>query len=80
MTHNPNYELSSSADTDFDDDESKGELESNVANFDLDTAPSEGKSSKHINKRNYLAKKKIEQLQEERRLRKLDEGYYDDWD
>lgn len=80
MTLNPNYELSSSADEDFDDDEPKSELDNNVADFDLDTAPIEGKSSKHINKRNYLAKKKIEQLQEDRRLRKLDEDYYDDWD
>jgi hypothetical protein len=80
MTLNPNYELPSSAEADFDDDEPKGELESNAADFDLDTAPTEGKSSKHINKRIYLAKQKIEQLQEERRLRKLDEDYYDDWD
>ena len=27
-----------------------------------------------------LAKKKIEQLQEERRLRRFNEDYYDDWD
>lgn len=80
MTLNPNYELASSADIDFNDDEPKDELDNNVADFDLDIAPTEGKSSKHINKRNYLAKKKIEQLQEERRLRKLDEDYYDDWD
>jgi hypothetical protein len=80
MTLNPNYELSSSADIDLNDDEPKYELDNNVADFDLDTAPTEGNSSKHINKRNYLAKKKIERLQEERRLRKLDTDYYDDWD
>jgi hypothetical protein len=80
MTLNPNYELPSSADIDFNDDVPKDELENNVADFDLDTAPTEGKSSKHINKRNYLAKKKIEQIQEEQRLKKLDADYYDDWD
>jgi len=80
MTLNPNYELPSSADIDFNDDVPKDELDNNVADFDLDTAPTEGKSSKHINKRNYLAKKKIEQIQEEQRLKKLDADYYDDWD
>ena len=80
MTINSNYELSSSDDIDFNDDESIDEFDNSVADFDLNTAPSEGKNSKHSNKRNYLAKKKIEQLQEERRLRKLDEDYYDDWD
>lgn len=80
MTLNPNYELPSSADIDFNDDVPKDELDNNVADFDLDTAPTEGKSSKHINKRNYLAKKKIEQIQEEQRLKKLDAYYYDDWD
>ena len=80
MTLNPNYELPSSADIDFNDDVPKDELDNNVADFYLDTAPTEGKSSKHINKRNYLAKKKIEQIQEEQRLKKLDADYYDDWD
>jgi len=80
MTLNPNYELSSSADIDFNDEKPKDELDNSVADFDLDIAPTEGNSSKHINKRNYLAKKKIELLQEERRLRKLDQDYYDDWD
>lgn len=80
MTLNPNYELPSSADIDFNDDVPKDELDNKVADFDLDTAPTEGKSSKHINKRNYLAKKKIEQIQEEQRLKKLDADYYDDWD
>lgn len=80
MTLNPDYELPTSTDVDFEGDEPKSDLDNNAADFDLDNAPSEGKSSKHINKRNYLAKKKIEQLQEERRLRKLDEDYYDDWD
>jgi hypothetical protein len=40
---------------------------------------SEEKSSKHQNKRNFLANKKIEQLQEERRFRKFDDENYDDW-
>jgi hypothetical protein len=80
MTLNPDYELPSSTDVDFEDDDPKSDLDNNVADFDLNTAPSEGKSSKHLNKRNFLAKKKIEQLEEERRLRKLDEDYYDDWD
>lgn len=59
MTLNPDYDLPSSSDVDFEDDDPKGELDNNVADFDLNTAPSEGKSSKHLNKRNFLAKKKL---------------------
>jgi len=80
MTIDSNYELSSSDDSTFNSDEPYGEFDNSIADFDLNTAPSEGKNSKKNNKRNYLAKKKIEQLQEERRLRKFDEDYYDDWD
>ena len=41
------YELSSIDDLDFNDDESKSEFDNNVADFDLNTASTEGKSSKH---------------------------------
>tara|TARA_B110001454_G_C12315609_1_gene265576 strand:+ start:252 stop:494 length:243 start_codon:yes stop_codon:yes gene_type:complete len=80
MTINSTDEIPSSDTIDFNDDDSKNEFDNNVADFDLNTAPTEGKNSRHSNKRKYLAKKKIEQLQEERRLRKLDEDYYGDWD
>jgi hypothetical protein len=80
MTIASTYELPSSNDLDFNNDESSGDGENDIAEFELNLSNSEERSSKHNNKRNFIAKKKIEQLQEERRLRKLDEGNYDDWD
>lgn len=80
MTIDSEYQLSSSDDLDFDIDDSTNELDNNVAEFELNTGPSEEKKSKQNNKRNFLAKRKIEQLKEERLLKKLEEDYYDDWD
>jgi hypothetical protein len=80
MTHDSNYELSSSNELDFNSEEPSSELDNNIAEFELSVNPSEGKSSRFSNKRNFLAKKKIEQLQEDRRLKKLDQDYYDDLD
>jgi hypothetical protein len=80
MTIASTYELPSSNDLDFNNDESSGDGENDIAEFELNLSNSEERSSKHNNKRNFIAKKKIEQLHEERRLRKLDEGNYDDWD
>lgn len=74
MSVQPDYKFESSDELDFGDDQA------NVADFELDSAPIENKKSKHNNKRNFEAKKRIEQLQEERRLKKFDENYYDDWD
>ena len=80
MNIDSDYELSSSDDLDFTCDDSSGDLENDVADFELDTSPSEEKKSKHCNKRNFNAKRKIEQLKEERLFRKFDDSYYDDWD
>ncbi len=80
MTIDYTYDLPSSNESDFDSEESSSDLENNIAEFELNVSTSEEKSTKHNNKRNFLAKKKIEQLQEERRLKKLDEDYYDDWE
>jgi len=59
------------------------EVNSNqIADFELEAEVVAKKKSKHNEKRSYLAKKKIEQLQEERRMKKFnDYDYdYDDWD
>ena len=78
MSIDSDYESSSSEELDFNSDESSSEFDNNVAEFELNISSTDVKKSKQSNKRNFLAKKKIEQLQEERRLRKLDEDYYDD--
>jgi len=80
MTIDSKYELISSDDSEFNNDNYSSDFDNNVADFDLNTAPTEVRSAKQSNKRNYLAKKKIEQFHEERRLRKLGEDYCDDWD
>ncbi|PKI18216.1 PA3496 family putative envelope integrity protein [Colwellia sp. 12G3] len=80
MANNSTYELSSSNELDFINEDPSNEGENDIAEFELNISPSEGESSKQSNKRNFLAKKKIEQLQEERRLKKFDDDYYDDWD
>jgi hypothetical protein len=80
MTTNSNYELSPADDIDFNEDDSANDYDNNIADFDLSTSPPESKNPKRNNKRNYLAQKKIELLKEERRLRKLVEDDYDDWD
>jgi len=80
MAIDPDYELPSSDELNLDSDSSSSELENDIADFELTVNSNERKSSRRNEKRSYLAKKKIEQLQEERRLRRLDEDYYDDWD
>ena len=80
MTIDSNYELSSSDDSDFNNDDSSEKFEDNINDIDFETNPDQVKSSKKNNKRSYEAKKKIELLKEERRLRKLIEDDYDDWD
>jgi hypothetical protein len=80
MTIDSNYELSSSDDSDFNNDDSSEKFEDNINDIDFETNPDQVKSSKKNNKRSYEAKKKIELLKEERRLRKLIENDYDDWD
>lgn len=80
MTIDSNYELSSSDDSDFNNDDSSEKFEDNINDIDFETNPDQVKSSKKNNKRSYEAKKKIELLKEERRLRSLIEDDYDDWD
>ena len=80
MTIDPNYELTSSNELDLDDDEAANDLDNDFATFEMNANPNEGKSSRQNNKRNFQAKRKIEQLQEARRMRKLEDDYYDDWD
>ncbi|MBA6363333.1 hypothetical protein H4J42_06225 [Colwellia sp. BRX8-8] len=93
MNINSNYELSASDEISFNydlssnegddnnnDDDNVNDSDNNIAEFELHTSPSDVKKSRHSNKRNYLAKKKIEQLQEERQLRRFTQDYYDDWD
>ncbi|MDG1751579.1 MAG: hypothetical protein P8I03_07960 [Thalassotalea sp.] len=75
-----NYEMDSSDDLNFNSDDDFSDDENNIADFELSTNPNEVKSSRQNHKRNFFAKKKIEQLQEARRMRKFDEDYYDDWD
>ena len=76
MTIDSDYELPLSDNLDV----KSSEFDNSVANFDLDTSSTDGSTPKQNNKRNYLAKKKIEQLKEERQLRKLFDDDYDDWD
>lgn len=80
MSIEPTYNLAQSDELDFSTEESSTEQSNEIAEFELNTESSEGKSSKQHNKRNYLAKKKIEQLQEERRLKRFEDDYYGDWD
>jgi hypothetical protein len=80
MTIDSNYEVATSDELDLNDDNSSREFENSVADFDLNTDPLKEKSAKHNSKRNYEAQKKIEQLKEERRLKKLINDDYDDWD
>jgi hypothetical protein len=61
----------------FEHNKNLNELESSLTEFDLSSESKESKISKHNNKRDYIARRKIEQLQEEIRLKKL---YEDDWD
>lgn len=76
MDIDPTDNLPSSDELDFDNEESSNEL----AELELNSESSERKSSKQNNKRIFLAKQKIEQLQEERRLKRFEDDYYGDWD
>ena len=78
MVIDTNYDLLSSEELNFDSEESSSNLGNEIAEFELNSGASEGKSSKKNNKRNFDAKKKIEQLQEERRLKKFEDDYYGD--
>jgi hypothetical protein len=80
MTIDSDYELPSSGDSGFNSNDSSSEIDNSVADFDLDAPSADGNTPKQNNKRNYLAKKKIEQLKEDRQLRKLFDDDYDDWD
>jgi hypothetical protein len=79
MPINSNTELPSPDDLNFDNEDSSSELEDKMTDFELSVNSAQVKSPKYNNKRNFLAKKKIELLQEERQLKKLNEDYYD-WD
>lgn len=79
MAIDTNYDLPSSEELNFDSEGSSSELGNEIAEFELNSEPNE-KSSKQNNKRNFDAKKKIEQLQEERRHKRFEDDYYGDWD
>ncbi|MCW8832994.1 MAG: hypothetical protein OQK09_03375 [Colwellia sp.] len=80
MAIDPTYDVPSSEELDFDNEESSSDLSNDIAEFELSSGSNEGKNSKAKNKRNFLTKKRIELLQEERRLKKFEDDYYGDWD
>ncbi|TPH12106.1 hypothetical protein [Litorilituus lipolyticus] len=80
MAIDPNFDESSSEELDFDNEESSSDLSNDIAEFELNSGLNVGKNSKANYKRNLLAKQRIEQLQEERRLKKFEDDYYGDWD
>ncbi|TYK65284.1 hypothetical protein [Colwellia echini] len=80
MTMNTNYELPDFDNEYFDNQGASDDIENNIAEFELSVHSTEEKSSKHNNKRNFLAKKKLEQLQKDSRRSKFDDDNYDDWD
>lgn len=71
---------SSCDELDFFENNSSIELDNDIAEFELNLDTTIRKKSKHTTKRNFIAMRKIEQLQEERRLRKINDDFYDDWD
>jgi hypothetical protein len=77
MTYDSNSEFSSTNEVDFGDDDASNQLDNDIAEFELNSTPGEGKRIKQNKKRTYHSKRKIEELQEERRLKKFDEDYYD---
>lgn len=79
MTINTNYESSSDDDFDFDTDEISNETDNDIAEFELHSSPTEAKQSKHNNKRIFLAKKKIEESQFGRKLKKYGADDDGDW-
>lgn len=80
MTIDSNYNLPSSDEPDFDNDESTSEIDDGITELELSINPELDKTAKQKNTRNHFAMRRIEQLKEERELRKLNEGYFDDWD
>lgn len=80
MAIDPTYDVSSSEELDFNNEESSNDLSNDIAEFELNSGSGEENNSKANHKRNFLAKKRIEQLQEERRLKKFEDDYYGDWD
>lgn len=75
-----NNDSISSEDLDYATDESSSDFDDNLTEIDTLDGVSDERKSKNSNKNNLLAKKRIEQLQEERELKKLIEDCYDDWD
>ena len=80
MVITSNYKLSSTDESDFTNDYTPDEFENTSVDYDFEADSTQLKVSKRDTKRSYEAKKKIELLKEERRLRKLFEDDYDDWD
>ena len=80
MSSASNYELPTTDESDFSNEDSSDELETSTVDYDFEKDPTQLKVSKRDAKRSYEAKKKIELLKEERRLKKLFENDYDDWD
>lgn len=80
MVITSNYKLSSTDESDFTNDDTPDEFENTSVDYDFEADSTQLKVSKRDTKRSYEAKKKIELLKEERRLRKLFEDDYDDWD
>ncbi|MFT6901039.1 MAG: hypothetical protein ACJAXS_001226 [Colwellia sp.] len=79
MTINTNYELSASDNVSFDDDQPSNEFDNDIAEFERHANTNDVKKSKSSKKLNFIARRKIEQLHEDRQLRKLDLNYYDEW-
>ncbi|MGB0938606.1 MAG: PA3496 family putative envelope integrity protein [Colwellia sp.] len=80
MAIDSNFDVPASESVDFDTEETLPDLNNDIAEFELNSGSNEGVNNKVKNKRSFLTKKRIEQLQEERRLKKFDDDYYDDWD
>lgn len=79
MTLDSSYELSSSDSVDVNSGEPLNNVNT-MTDFTLDFLSDEVVSSKQRNRHSFLVKQRIEDLQEERRLRKFDEDYFSDWD
>ncbi|TMM42509.1 PA3496 family putative envelope integrity protein [Colwellia ponticola] len=83
MTLDSSYELSSSDSVDVNSGEPLNNVNT-MTDFTLDFLSDEVSdevvSSKQRNRHSFLVKQRIEDLQEERRLRKFDEDYFSDWD
>ena len=78
MTINFNYEVPLN-NVDFDNEEYSNDF-NHITEVDLAVNANTKKNSKHTSKRNFLAKKKVTYLQQERIFSKFDDANYDDWD